>query len=143
MSKSTVNWTVPLPENYQIIWHEMVQKFKPVRMKIHSEKGISFSCSQWNFCSNSGCTEGKHRQLKFLLISGYIILVEGVTDCLEMERRSSYTTYVASKKLHPIKYQNTETSLAVAWEHWISHSLIYILNRLAYVYDINWKWNKL
>jgi hypothetical protein len=35
-------------------------------------------------------------------------LAEGVSDWLKMERGSSSATYVASGKLHPIKYQTTD-----------------------------------
>jgi hypothetical protein len=35
-----------------------------------------------------------------------MVVVEGVSDCLEMERGSSSATYVAGGKLHPIKYHN-------------------------------------
>jgi hypothetical protein len=68
-------------------------------MKILPEKGISFSSSHWNFSSTLICIGGKHNQLKFFLIPEYTILVEGVSDCLMMERGSSSATYVAGRKL--------------------------------------------
>ena len=75
-TKSKVNWTALLPERYKIFWDELVKKFKPVRMKIRLEKSISFSSSRWNYCITFGCIVGKHRLLKFLLISGYMILLK-------------------------------------------------------------------
>jgi len=68
-------------------------------MKILPEKVISFSSSHWNFCSTLVCIDGKHIQLKFLLLCEHMILVEGVSDCLMMERGSSSATYVASRRL--------------------------------------------
>jgi hypothetical protein len=43
-----------------------------------------------------------------------MILVEGVSDCLEMERGSPSINYVASRNLHPINYSKTGNSLAAA-----------------------------
>jgi len=68
-------------------------------MKILLEKDISFSSSHCNISSISRCFDGKHHQLKFLLISGFMILDEGVSVCLKAERGSSSATYVTSGKL--------------------------------------------
>jgi len=65
----------------------------------YSGKSISFSSSYWNFCNTYGCIDGKHLQLKFVLISGFMIPVEGVSDRLKVERGSSSATYVTSGKL--------------------------------------------
>jgi len=70
-------------------------------MKILPGIFISFSSDHWNFCSNFGCIDRKHRQLKFLLMSGYMILVDVVSDCLKMKRVISCAAYyVNSRKLN-------------------------------------------
>ena len=99
ITKSIVNWKVLLPESYQIIWDDLVQKLKHVRMNIILEKWYFVFLQPLEFLQHVGCIDGKHSQLKFLLISGYMILVESVSDCLKMERGSSSSTYVASRKL--------------------------------------------
>jgi len=76
-----------------------MKKLKHVGMTILLEKSISFSSSHWNFCNTFGCIDGKNRQLKFLVISGFMILVVGVSDCLKVERGNSSATYVNSEKL--------------------------------------------
>jgi len=69
-------------------------------MKFLLEKDISFSSSHWNISSISRCFDGKHHQLKFVLISGFMIRVEGVSDRLKVERGSSSATYVTMGNYH-------------------------------------------
>ena len=96
---SIVNWTIHLCENYQIIWEETVKNSSLYDWKFFQKKVFRFLPATWNFSSTLICIDGKHNQLQFLLISEYMILVEGVSDCLMMERGSSSATYVAGRKL--------------------------------------------
>ena len=107
MALSLVNWTLVLLEIYQIIWYELDKKFKALRMKVLRKKAFRFS-EETGFSATFVCIDWKHYQLKFLLISGHMILVEGLSDSLKMKRGKSSATYVSSRKIHSKKYHNTD-----------------------------------